>query len=311
MEQQKYYSNGKLLLTAEYLVLNKAFALALPTKYGQSMEVDSRVMTKDDKYNLNWKSYNSEDNLWLDISINTDSWKYSNNNNSKPEIVVKLVEILKTCQVIEINCFDTSIRQNIVTRTSFPQDWGLGSSSTLINNIASWLSLNPYLLNIKCFGGSCYDIACAITNNPIIYRKYDDKYEVEDYNFSPKFKDMIFFVHLNKKQNSRDSINKYNQNEDPKQSIYKRVSSISYELLDVETLQEFEELLTQHEALISEATGLTTVTELLFADYSKGICKSLGAWGGDFILVTGKPEDMSYFKDKGYNTIIPFSDMIL
>jgi len=34
-----FYSNGKLLITGEYLVLDGAKALALPTKYGQGQIV--------------------------------------------------------------------------------------------------------------------------------------------------------------------------------------------------------------------------------------------------------------------------------
>ena len=35
METQTFYSNGKLLITGEYVVLDGAKALALPTKFGQ------------------------------------------------------------------------------------------------------------------------------------------------------------------------------------------------------------------------------------------------------------------------------------
>ncbi len=35
-----FRSNGKLLLTAEYLVLDGARAIALPTKLGQSLTVE-------------------------------------------------------------------------------------------------------------------------------------------------------------------------------------------------------------------------------------------------------------------------------
>ena len=35
----KYKSNGKILLTSEYLVLDGAQALALPSKFSQSLEV--------------------------------------------------------------------------------------------------------------------------------------------------------------------------------------------------------------------------------------------------------------------------------
>ena len=34
-----YYSCGKLLITAEYLVLKGAKGLAIPTKYGQKLSI--------------------------------------------------------------------------------------------------------------------------------------------------------------------------------------------------------------------------------------------------------------------------------
>ena len=46
-----------------------------------------------------------------------------------------------------------------------------------------------------------------------------------------------------------------------------------------------------------------------FPDY-KGSIKSLGAWGGDFILATGDKEDRNYFINKGLRSIIEFKDMI-
>ena len=43
----------------------------------------------------------------------------------------------------------------------------------------------------------------------------------------------------------------------------------------------------------------------------KGSVKSLGAWGGDFVLVTKRAGFEDYFKQKGYNIIVPFREMIL
>jgi len=37
--KRTFYSHGKLLLTAEYVILDGAKALALPTKFGQEMEI--------------------------------------------------------------------------------------------------------------------------------------------------------------------------------------------------------------------------------------------------------------------------------
>jgi hypothetical protein len=46
----------------------------------------------------------------------------------------------------------------------------LGTSSTLINNIAQWFGIDAYELLWKSFGGSGYDIASAQHNKPIVYQ---------------------------------------------------------------------------------------------------------------------------------------------
>ena len=60
---QKYYANGKLLLTGEYLVLDGALALALPTKLGQSLTVE-----KTNGDNLIWESLDSKSYAWFQHS---------------------------------------------------------------------------------------------------------------------------------------------------------------------------------------------------------------------------------------------------
>ncbi|GAL63796.1 hypothetical protein [Algibacter lectus] len=38
---KEYFSNGKLLISGEYVVLDGAISLAVPTKYGQSLTVEN------------------------------------------------------------------------------------------------------------------------------------------------------------------------------------------------------------------------------------------------------------------------------
>jgi hypothetical protein len=52
------------------------------------------------------------------------------------------------------------------------------------------------------------------------------------------------------------------------------------------------------------------VQKEMFSDYF-GQTKSLGAWGGDFILATGNDDTPIYFKNKGFDTVISYQDMIL
>ena len=68
--------------------------------------------------------------------------------------------------------------------------------------------------------------------------------------------------------------------------------------------------LAQHETQMSQILELPQVHQELFPDF-KGTIKSLGAWGGDFILVLSKDNPTSYFSSKGYKTILSYADMIL
>jgi len=54
------------------------------------------------------------------------------------------------------------------------------------------------------------------------------------------------------------------------------------------------------------------VREARFADYW-GELKSLGAWGGDFVLATSTrdpQETRDYFRARGLDTVIPYGELI-
>lgn len=59
---ENFRSNGKLLLTGEYLVLDGAIALAVPTRFGQKMAVTTSMNT-DTVSRLEWESYDEKGNL--------------------------------------------------------------------------------------------------------------------------------------------------------------------------------------------------------------------------------------------------------
>ena len=61
---------------------------------------------------------------------------------------------------------------------------------------------------------------------------------------------------------------------------------------------------------MSEVLEIPTVKNSLFSDFN-GTVKSLGAWGGDFVLVVSNENPNAFFKAKGFETIISYSDMIL
>ena len=298
-----FYSHGKLLLTSEYLVLDGAVALALPTTRGQKLTVTA---TKDQ--GLLWKSLLHDGSTWFETHFTLPI-----KDSAVPEgdIPQRLLTILQAAQQLNPQFLQGQEGLTATSTLEFPRDWGLGSSSTLIANIALWAQINPYKLLEMTFGGSGYDIACATSDSAITYERTKGDPLIQSVIFNPAFKENIFFIHLNKKQNSRESIKHYRSlDSNLLLNEVSHFSQLTSEIKESTTLQDFEQLLTQHESRLSSIIKTPTIKSLLFSDYPH-LVKSLGGWGGDFIMVTGEASDMDYFKDKGFHTIIPYSEMIL
>ena len=176
--------------------------------------------------------------------------------------------------------------------------------------IAQWAEIDPYTLLWNAFGGSGYDIACAQHSTPLLYERDGMTRHVQPVNYNPDFKSQLYFVHLNKKQNSRNGIKHYQTHKKNLSDTIPKINTITKDLLACTTLSEFEKGIRAHETLISEITQQTPVKDLYFQDFN-GAIKSLGAWGGDFILVTSETDPSAYFKEKGYDTILSYTEMIL
>ena len=297
-----FRSHGKLLLTAEYLVLDGAKALALPTTYGQTLKVEEIQESR-----LHWKSLDPEEHVWFEGFFDLQSKHFDIKNDTAHT----LAKLLNEAARLNSDFLSKGHGYSVVTQLDFPQNWGLGSSSTLINNIATWADVDAYELLWNAFSGSGYDIACAQHDSPLLYRVEDRLPTVETISFDPPFKDQLFFVHLNQKQNSREAIAHYRAL--PKEqlaNIIATIDAVTHEILACTTLDSFERLLNHHEKVMGTLLQLQPVKERLFPDFS-GSVKSLGAWGGDFVLATGDEHGPAYFRSKGYDTAIPFTEMVL
>jgi len=295
-----FHSAGKLLITGEYAVLDGAYALAIPTRFGQSLSVKENPSGRVD-----WKSFDVDQHCWLEASYSVNTLEVLSEPSEESE---NLSELLKLAQKLNPDFLKTCSGLEVETHLQFSRKWGLGSSSTLLNNIAQWAGIDPFQLLKNRFSGSGYDIACAGSNQPILYRIKEEIPEIKPLEFNPPFKDNLYFVYLNKKQNSLSEVVNYKKNK-PNQKLIDEISSLALPIAKAATLEEFERLIQIHESFVSKLIGQKPIQQLLFSDFT-GIIKSLGAWGGDFILVSGTDNVVGYFKSKGYSTIIPFSKMI-
>ncbi|GAA6765048.1 GYDIA family GHMP kinase [Flavobacterium sp. CGRL1] len=298
-----FYSNGKLFISGEYLVLDGADAFALPTKFGQDL-----VVTEGENQIIEWKSYDYDKQLWFENVISFD--EVINNVDSEVETVkTTLINILHEAYLLNPEFIKQSKGYRITTNLTFPRNWGLGTSSTLINNIAQWTKINAFTLLKNSFGGSGYDIACAQNNTPILYRIENNF--VEPVIFNPDFTENIHFVYLNKKQNSKTAIQAYNRHKD--QNLAKSVAEnnkITKAILNAKTLKEFAYAVEKHEIHLSNIMEIKTIKEIAFPDFN-GTVKSLGAWGGDFVMVVSKENPKDYFTSKGYDVVLSYNEMIL
>jgi mevalonate kinase len=303
--KQKFYSNGKLLITGEYLVLDGAKAFALPTKFGQSL-----IIEEGSNKEIHWISYDHDGSVWF---ANTISFAAIINPSpsEKESVQSTLITILHQAYLLNPKFINDSHGFKVSTKLSFPRQWGLGTSSTLINNIAQWTQVNAFTLLNTSFGGSGYDIACAQNNTPIVYQLENGVPKVTQVSFAPAFTKNIYFVYLNKKQNSKTAISNYQNKKSAAIAAHIiQNNKITQALLATSSLSTFIELIKKHEARMSVTLETGTVQETLFPDFD-GAIKSLGAWGGDFILAISNGNPTTYFKSKGYETVLPYEQIIL
>ncbi|GAB1418866.1 GYDIA family GHMP kinase [Bacteroidales bacterium] len=305
---QTFASNGKLLLTGEYLVLKGAKALALPLKLQQTLRVSG-----EEAYGhalLNWQAF-APTAPWMKILFELPSLDIIYANH--PQAASKLHVILLTLQQMNPHLFDGSLSWEVKTRLDFEPEWGFGTSSTLIANLAKWAGVDPYELLRFSIGGSGYDLACASASSPIFYETKTLRPTVVRAGFKPPFAEQLFFVYRGQKKDSLQDVRNFThryENSSLSDEVG-RISQISEEAARTESYATFCTLMDEHEQLISRLIGVKPLKER-FPDFN-GHLKNLGAWGGDFMLAMsdqGEGYLRRYFADCGLKLIFPYHDII-
>lgn len=302
-----YYSHGKLLLTGEYFVLDGAQALAVPTTFGQHLRV---VELSSSESILYWVALNSKNQVWLNLVFDTEDFTCLNADTPEAH---RLSSMLITARQLNPKFLTTKQNCAVETKLEFPNEWGLGSSSTLLQNIAAWAQVDSYPLLQQTIGGSGYDLACAKHHSPVLYQLHGDRPETLAIHWKPSFSDKLFFAYLGKKQLSSEGIKYYREKTTDKTHDANELSRITMEVIKCSSINEFEELMNEHETIVGAALRMIKVKDRLFADYW-GSVKSLGAWGGDFVMLTNsrsREELSEYLQQKGIDVIFQWNEMVL
>ena len=296
------YSPGKLMLTSEYFAVDGALVLAVPTKLGQEFFFEEK---QDEKSIVFWEAYH-QNKLWLKAVIDYKNWQIIETNIiASAEFILKVLKNVQSLSEIQLKGTHT---YHLKTNLQFPPDFGLGSSSTLMNNLAEWSEIDPFHLNSISLGGSGYDVAVAKAKSAVLFQNKPEIH-FEKVDFNPKFKDELIFIHLNQKQDSREGINLY-KSKIKSQKLVDEFSNLTRNILLCNELENFSELMLLHEQKISNFIEIPTVKARFFADCPTFV-KSLGAWGGDFVMSAKFEGFEDYFWGKGFSTIFGWNDLII
>ena len=283
-----------------------ARALAVPVKYGQSFHVD----VLPDNHSLEWNSL-VKGEPWFKATFDLPTFKTIQTTNHK--IANNLINILRSAVSMNSTIIGHEGDLRVKTELSFDINWGLGSSSSLISNIAYWFEIDPYELFRKVSNGSGYDIACARACKPLIYQLYNHKPMIGISSFNPDFKRNIYFIYTGKKAITSKGIQTFKSDKNFNTNDIQIISDLTAEMSKTSQLTDFERIILDHENIISKILKTKRIKEEIFHDF-EGEIKSLGAWGGDFVMVTwrGKKEKLEeYFKSKGLETVFRFDELVL
>ena len=305
-DSQHYYAHGKLMLTGEYFVLDGATALAIPTSFGQHLRIKKLSGNNNVLY---WMALNSLKQPWLNLAFDKMTFKCINSESKEANTLSKILHEARLLNPsFLIDGQDTAIE----TYLEFPNEWGLGSSSTLIYCIATAAGVDGVTLLKNTIGGSGYDVACAGSTSPILYTITNDKSSYEPIPFSPPFQDKLYFAYTGQKQLSSTGIQYYRDTAKRKEDCVKWLNRITESIVQCQSLIKMKQLMEEHETIIAEELSLPKVKDRLFGDYW-GAVKSLGAWGGDFVLMTNersKQEFAEYLHSKGMNVYMSYEDIL-
>lgn len=307
MRDQEFYGHGKILLSGEYFVLEGALSLALPTSVGQSMKIRNRTSYSP---GLKWIAMDHSGKVWFEAEY--EPWHFKTIHATDEAVSEDLRKILTQVRRQNPHFLRDDAEVVVETRLEFPREWGLGSSSSLLYNIAQWAYVAPFELAQKSFGGSGYDVACAQSMGPIHYHLENGAPLWRPVPFRPAFSDQLFLVYLGKKRDTREAVAAFKAlSFEERRKPVEEISHLTREMTQAGSLTHFEQIMRQHEAVVGGALGLTPVKEELFSNYW-GSVKSLGAWGGDFVLATSErdpSETRDYFQALGLTTVIPFGEL--
>jgi mevalonate kinase len=299
----QFVANTKFLLTGEYLILLGADAVVLPLRFTQKMS-----LSPGPENIISWKS-KAKNKLWFWTKIEKNTKIIESSDPEKSSFLIRIFQAMQ-----KLNPDLAMDALDILIEADFDMQWGLGSSSTLISLLAQYAEIDAFELNRMLSEGSGYDVVAATRNSSFIFHRDGAQYFTRDCPLRFPFRENLYFVYTGHKQSTEDSIRRFNalKKKNLKTEI-NEISEISAALPSVGKLDEFEYLLNKHEQIMTSVLKRKSLKQTIFKDLN-GASKSLGAWGGDFAMITwhdSKQALKKYLYGKNIQTYFPWTNIVL
>jgi len=308
---RSYFAPGKIMLTGEYLVMNGFDCLAVPTKLGQWMHIWEFETPDGLSDFIMYQAKDNSENVWFETKILLPNFELVDPAQVENIQVNRLVGILK---MTDTEFWQEGKSYRIETVLEFDRNSGLGSSSTLVKLFSDYLNIDPLKIQFDIFGGSGYDVAIAKFQKPLIYWLTEDDSHWKYWKLDGSLTENWHVVFYGQKMDSRASLSGVQEalndiaEDDFYTAQFDKILGMSKSATDMISL---ESSLEMYQMLLAQALFLPTTYDLLgIKPVNKGLCKWLGAWGGDMLLVNQTILDAYPRAFENFN-IIKWNDLVI
>jgi hypothetical protein len=118
---------------------------------------------------------------------------------------------------------------------------------------------------------------------------------------------------MGNKQNTLRSVSEYRMAAIVTPKTIESIDDITLKMTESDNIESFMRLMHEHEKILSDVLKKPAIKNSLFTDFP-GEIKSLGAWGGDFIMAVTPEDDeyvKSFFEKRSMGPVFPFENLIL
>lgn len=258
---------------------------------------------------VHWITKDHKGNKWFECKLNLIDFAIDKTNDEEKAQFIQT--LIKSAAQLNSDFLSKWKKYKITCDLGFDPSWGLGTSSTLIANLAAWAELSPFELFFDTQEGSGYDVAAAVSAGPLLYQKSEEELSFETFDWNKELADAICVFYQGHKQSSLEEVRAWKSNKVWKQKDVKQVSDISESLADCENIADAMALLGDQLKLMERILDRTAY-DGRFSDF-EGLIKPLGAWGGDFGLALHHEVayTQKYLAEKGIETVFRLGDILV